>query len=197
MNKVEKEFKRKDEELKQLRKDANRKVNLTYLLAGAYSQALDIATEAMDSATLELRYRDKKITNEIKQLTKRLSHLIEDLQEDSVLVLPEDESLTHENTIHMMFALFMAIVESAGIDKYSDLRVYNMYNIVSKYPRRVNFKFHELKECIAFNFVRDKIDNDETLSMDSNGDIYIDGKKLMTYESRDQSHSSEVSREEA
>lgn len=172
-------LKKKQESLEHLRKDANRKVNLTYLLAGAYFQSLEMANEAMDAAVLELRHSDKKITNEIRQLTKRLIYLIDQLQNGSVLELSDSEALTHENTIHMFFALFMGIIEAAGIDKYSDLRVYQMYNMISKYPKRVNFKFLQTKEHMAFNFVKERIANDQNISEDSEGNILVteNGKK--------------------
>lgn len=155
------------------RKDANRKVNLTYLIAGAYVQALEIANQAMDWSSLELVHRDKKLTKEIQQISKRLMYLIEELQKGSVLCMGEDDTLVHEDTLHRFFALFMAIVDRAGIDKFSDLRLLNMYNIITSYKSNVKFNFMDLKEKIAFQYLRDKIDKDPNIDMDNRGNIYV------------------------
>ena len=171
MGKAVEEF--KAEQLALARKDANRKVNLTYLVAGAYVQSLEIANKAMDWSSLELVQRDKKLTKEIAQLSKRLMYLIDELQKGSVLCMGEEDTIVHEDTLHMFFALFMAIVDRAGIDEFSDLRLLNMYNIITSYKSRVKFNFMEVKEKIAFEYLRDKIIKDPTMAIDYQGDIYV------------------------
>lgn len=167
------------EKLAKARLDANRKVNLAYLTAGAYYQALEIANKAMDATGLELVYRDKKLVREIQQLSKRLMFLIDELQKGSVLCLPENESMVHEDTIHMFFALFMAIVDRSGLDKHCDLRMYNLYKVICSYKSLVGFNFFDTKETIAFNYVKDHMANNPDITEDSEGNILvkIDGKK--------------------
>lgn len=163
----------KAQQLDAARKDANRKVNLTYLIAGAYVQALEITNQAMDWSSLELVFRDKKLTKEIQQLSKRLMYLIDELQKGSVLCMEEDDTLVHEDTLHMFFALFMAIVDRAGIDEFSDLRLLNMYNIITSYKSNVKFNFMKLKEKIAFQYLHDKIAKDPSMEIDYQGNIYV------------------------
>lgn len=154
MDKVIEEIKAR--RLSLARRDANRKVNLTYLIAGAYVQALEIANKAMDWSNLELVKRDKKLTKEISKLSRRLLYLIDELQKGSVLCMSEEDSLVHEDTLHMFFALFMAIIDRAGTDEFSDLRLLNMYNIITKYESLVKFDFLDIKDKIAFSYLREK-----------------------------------------
>lgn len=171
MNKIIEDFKAR--QLEAARKDANRKVNLTYLVAGSYVQALEMANKAMDWSSLELVARDRKITKEIRQLSKRLMYLIDELQRGSILRMENEDTLVYEDTLHMFFALFMAIVDRAGIDEFSNLRLLNMYNIITSYKSNVKFNFMELKEKMAFQYLRDKIANDPNMDIDDNGNIYV------------------------
>ena len=163
----------------EFRADANRKVNLTYLIAGAYVQALEMTEKAMDFSNLELVQRDKQLVKRIQQMSKGIIKLIEDLQEGSVLQMSAEDTLVHENTLHMFFALFMTIVSRAGIDKYSDLRLYNLYNIITSYPALVDFKFFQSKDHMAFAILRDQIAKDPNMTEASQGNILVtvDGKK--------------------
>lgn len=167
------------EELDHARAEANRKVNLTYLVAGAYVQSLEITNDALDWAGLELIHKDKQLVKQIKQASEKLIWLIEKLQENSVLPMDEEDNLVHENTLHMFFATFMAIVESAGTDKYSDLRLYNLYNVIRRYPKKINFNFFKMKDNIAFDHIRQKISIDPNVMEDSEGNILVteNGKK--------------------
>lgn len=155
------------------RRDANRKVNLTYLIAGAYVQALEIANKAMDWSNLELVKRDKKLTKEISKLSRRLLYLIDELQKGSVPCMSEEDSLVHEDTLHMFFALFMVIIDRAGTDEFSDLRLLNMYNIITKYESLVKFDFLDIKDKIAFSYLREKIEKDPTMKIDDQGNILV------------------------
>lgn len=171
MDKVIEEIKAR--RLSLARRDANRKVNLTYLIAGAYVQALEIANKAMDWSNLELVKRDKKLTKEISKLSRRLLYLIDELQKGSVLCMSEEDSLVHEDTLHMFFALFMAIIDRAGTDEFSDLRLLNMYNIITKYESLVKFDFLDIKDKIAFSYLREKIEKDPTMKIDDQGNILV------------------------
>lgn len=171
MDKVIEEIKAR--RLSLARRDANRKVNLTYLIAGAYVQALEIANKAMDWSNLELVKRDKKLTKEISKLSRRLLYLIDELQKGSVLCMSEEDSLVHEDTLHMFFALFMVIIDRAGTDEFSDLRLLNMYNIITKYESLVKFDFLDIKDKIAFSYLREKIEKDPTMKIDDQGNILV------------------------
>lgn len=171
MDKVIEEIKAR--RLSLVRRDANRKVNLTYLIAGAYVQALEIANKAMDWSNLELVKRDKKLTKEISKLSRRLLYLIDELQKGSVLCMSEEDSLVHEDTLHMFFALFMVIIDRAGTDEFSDLRLLNMYNIITKYESLVKFDFLDIKDKIAFSYLREKIEKDPTMKIDDQGNILV------------------------
>lgn len=171
MDKVIEEIKAR--RLSLARRDANRKVNLTYLIAGAYVQALEIANKAMDWSNLELVKRDKKLTKEISKLSRRLLYLIDELQKGSVLCMSEEDSLVHEDTLHMFFALFMTIIDRAGTDEFSDLRLLNMYNIITKYESLVKFDFLDIKDKIAFSYLREKIEKDPTMKIDDQGNILV------------------------
>lgn len=171
MDKVIEEIKAR--RLSLARRDANRKVNLTYLIAGAYVQALEIANKAMDWSNLELVKRDKKLTKEISKLSRRLMYLIDELQKGSVLCMSEEDSLVHEDTLHMFFALFMTIIDRAGTDEFSDLRLLNMYNIITKYESLVKFDFLDIKDKIAFSYLREKIEKDTTMKIDDQGNILV------------------------
>lgn len=171
MDKVIEEIKAR--RLSLARRDANRKVNLTYLIAGAYVQALEIANKAMDWSNLELVKRDKKLTKEISKLSRRLLYLIDELQKGSVLCMSEEDSLVHEDTLHMFFALFMTIIDRAGTDEFSDLRLLNMYNIITKYESLVKFDFLDIKDKIAFSYLKEKIEKDPTMKIDDQGNILV------------------------
>lgn len=162
----------KEVNLEKLRKDANRKVNLLYLIAGAYEQALELVDKALEVSKLDLVHRDKQLVKEINRCSKKLRYLINTLQDGSVLKLNNDDQLVHEDTLHIFFALFMAIVDRAGTDEYSTYRLYHLYNQISKYPSRIKFDFLSQKENTAFEYLKNTIKDNPNLGINSSGEIF-------------------------
>ena len=90
------------------------------------------------------------------------------------------ESSLFEDSIHMYFALFMAMIDRSGLDELSDKRLYNLYNKITQFKPLINFNFGYMKEEIAFNQVLKEIRESSNLEITSEGDIYLiseDGTK--------------------
>lgn len=153
--------------------DVNRKVNLLYILAGVYDQALEIVQKSLEDSNLDLRGNDKKTLDTISKLTNKLRIQIDKLQRHSVLKLAEDEAIAHEDTIHMFFSVFMAMITRAGVDEFSAHRIYNIYNAINRYKPLLYFKGLDVKDKIAFSSVREDIDKNPAIRIDDQGNILI------------------------
>ena len=158
---------------KKTRVDANRMVNISYLIAGAYAQSLEDMSLLLNWADLDLRYNDKFLINQLSKLTKQLLHLIDKLQMESVLTMGGEDQAIHEDTYHRFYAIFMAIIDRAGFDSLADLRLLSIYNNITRYKSLVNIPLMETKDRNAWWSLRDKIAKDPDLKEDGQGNIFI------------------------
>jgi len=159
---------------------ANRKLNLAYILAGAAAQGFEQAEKAMDWASLDLVQSNKQIVKEIRRTLNKLIWLVEELNKKSVLTMNGLDSSKFEDTIHIYFALFMQIVDKAGLDEVSLYRLYNLYHLMDKYKGLMNFPFKDVKEDMAFREILEFAKRSKFLHVDQQGNIMLvheDGKK--------------------
>ena len=169
-----------DEVILKNRVEANRKLNLAYILAGTAAQSFEIAEKALDWNDLRLIQSNKQLVNEIRRSLRKLIWLIEELHKKSVLTMELKESSLFEDSIHMYFALFMAMIDRSGLDELSNKRLYNLYNKVTQFKPLINFSFGYMKEGVAFNHVLKEIKESSNLEITPEGDIYLiseDGTK--------------------
>lgn len=169
-----------DEVILKNKVEANRKLNLAYILAGTAAQSFEIAEKALDWNDLQLIQSNKQLVNEVRRSLRKLIWLIEELHKKSVLTMELKESSLFEDSIHMYFALFMAMIDRSGLDELSDKRLYNLYNKITQFKPLINFNFGYMKEEIAFNHVLKEIRESSNLEITSEGDICLiseDGTK--------------------
>ena len=148
-----------DEVILKNRVEANRKLNLAYILAGTAAQSFEIAEKALDWNDLQLIQSNKQLVNEVRRSLRKLIWLIEELHKKSVLTMELKES---------------------SLDELSDKRLYNLYNKITQFKPLINFNFGYMKEGIAFNHVLKEIRESSNLEITSEGDIYLiseDGTK--------------------
>ena len=162
-----------DEVIVKKRIEANRKLNLAYILAGAAAQAFEIAEKDLDWNDLHLIQSNKQLVNEIRRALRKLIWLMEELHKKSVLTMKLKESSLFEDSTHMYFALFMAMVDRSGLDELSNKRLYNLYNKITQFKPLINFSFSYMKEGVAFNHVLKEIKESSNLEITHEGDIYF------------------------
>lgn len=152
---------------------ANRKLNLAYILAGAAAQGFEQAEKAMEWASLDLVQSNKQIVKEIKRTLNKLIWLVEELNRKSVLTMDEIDSSKFEDTLHIYFALFMQIIDKAGLDELSLYRLYNIYNLLDKYKGMMNYPFKGVKEDMAFRGILEVAKNSKSFHVDQQGNIML------------------------
>ena len=65
-----------DEVILKNRVEANRKLNLAYILAGTAAQSFEIAEKALDWNDLQLIQSNKQLVNEVRRSLRKLIWLI-------------------------------------------------------------------------------------------------------------------------
>lgn len=126
----------------------NRRVNVLYLLLGAVDYAIDDLNEQLMINKLELFHNDKVLLKNIISTSKSLQNGIHKLQENSVYqsqTMGEEDKAVYEDSAYRLYSIILAIIDRAGNDDLSDLRLYSLTKFI--------LGFKSLLEMPKLNFI--------------------------------------------
>ena len=130
-----------------LKKEADKVINVTYMLSGVLEQSFQEMDEILD------------------RLHKRLHHIkflnsnIESLRTHSLSKMDEETVECFDDTTLRFYVIFMKLLEVAGIDYLGDLRLYSLYNMLDKYQSLTSYPKLDSRAKIAFLQVKRDIES--------------------------------------
>lgn len=116
-----------------LKKEADKVINVTYMLSGVLEQSFQEMDEILDRLHKRLHHEDRRLINSIRKHIKFLNSNIESLRTHSLSKMDEETVECFDDTILRFYVIFMKLLEVAGIDYLCDLRLYSLYNLLDKY----------------------------------------------------------------
>lgn len=118
--------------------DANWRLHLAYLMADIISSHFKYIEEDMEFLDKELRQTDRYHVRQILRLMKSIQFHAEALYKQSILTGGEKESYIYESWSLIFQSLFLKICAVTGTDNNSNIRLYNLYQKLDKYPKLIN-----------------------------------------------------------
>ena len=106
-----------------LKKEADKVINVTYMLSGVLEQSLQEMDEILDRLHKRLHYEDRRLINSIRKYIKFLNSNIESLRTHSLSKMDEETVECFDDTTLRFYVIFMKLLEVAGIDYLCDLRL--------------------------------------------------------------------------
>lgn len=132
------------------KREANRVINVTYMLSGVLEQSFQSMDEALDRAKKRLKHEDRRLVNEIRRNIKYLRSNIEILRSISVGNLDEETIECYDDTTLRFYVIFMRLLEIAGIDNLCDLRLYTLNEKLKGYKGLVIYPDLDYQSKLAF-----------------------------------------------
>lgn len=145
-----------------LKREANKVINVTYMLSGVLEQSFQEMDEILDRLHKRLHHEDRRLINSIRKYIKFLNSNIESLRTHSLSKLSKMDEETVEcfdDTTLRFYVIFMKLLEVAGIDYLCDLRLYSLYNLLDKYQSLTSYPKLDSRAKIAFLQVKRDIEN--------------------------------------
>lgn len=140
-----------------LKKEADKVINVTYMLSGVLEQSFQEMDEILDRLHKRLHHEDRRLINSIRKHIKSLNSNIELLRIHSLSKMDEETVECFDDTTLRFF--FMKLLEVAGIDYLCDLRLYSLYNLLDKYQSLTSYPKLDSRANIAFLQVKRDIEN--------------------------------------
>lgn len=147
--------------LKKLKKEADKVINVTYMLSGVLEQSFQEMDEILDRLYKRLHHEDRRLINSIRKYIKFLNSNIESFRTHSLSNSKMDEETVEcfDDTILRFYVIFMKLLEVAGIDHLCDLRLYSLYNLLDKYQSLTSYPKLDSRAKIAFLQVKRDIES--------------------------------------
>lgn len=145
-----------------LKKEADRVINVTYMLSGVLEQSFQEMDEILDRLHKRLYHEDRRLINSIRKHIKFLNSNIESLRIHSLSKMDEETVECFDDTTLRFYVIFMKLLEVAGIDYLCDLRLYSLYNLLDmldKYQSPTSYPKLDYRANIAFLQVKRDIEN--------------------------------------
>ena len=118
--------------------DANWRLHLAYLMADIISSHFKYIEEDMEFLDKELRHSDRYHLRQILRLMKSVQFHAEALYKQSIFTGGAKESYIYESWSLIFQALFLKICSVTGTDGDSNIRLYNLYQKLDKYPKIID-----------------------------------------------------------
>lgn len=109
-----------------LKKEADKVINVTYMLSGVLEQSFQERDEILDRLHKRLHHEDRRLINSIRKHIKFLNSNIESLRTHSLSKMDEETVECFDDTTLRFYVIFMKLLEVAGIDYLCDLRLYSL-----------------------------------------------------------------------
>ena len=135
----------------------NRQVNLTYILCGCLESSFEDMSKYLEDNSQGLRFNNKRLFNELIQLSKRFRYLVNELQKNSVLTLSDNTIYSHDVSIDIFYSLMMKFVMLTGVDNKYDFRAYSIWRILDSYKSQVEFPKQPIRDHMAWNYIEKMI----------------------------------------
>lgn len=147
-----------------LKKEADKVINVTYMLSGVLEQSFQEMDEILDRLHKRLHHEDRRLINSIRKHIKFLNSNIESLRTHSLSKMDEETVECFDDTTLRFYVIFMKLLEVAGIDYLCDLRLYSLYNLLDsvrldKYQSLTSYPKLDSRAKIAFLQVKRDIEN--------------------------------------
>lgn len=143
-----------------LKKDADKVINVTYMLSGVLEQSFQEMDEILDRLHKRLHHEDRRLINSIRKHIKFLNSNIESLYHCHSLSKMDEETVEcFDDTTLRFYVIFMKLLEVAGIDYLCDLRLYSIYNLLDKYQSLTSYPKLDSRAKIAFLQVKRDIES--------------------------------------
>lgn len=139
-----------------LKKEADKVINVTYMLSGVLEQSFQEMDEILDRLHKRLHHEDRRLINSIRKHIKFLNSNIESLRTHSLSKMDEETVECFDDTT---LVIFMKLLEVAGIDYLCDLRLYSLYNLLDKYQSLTSYPKLDSRAKIAFLQVKRDIES--------------------------------------
>ena len=164
-----------------LKKEANRQVTLTYMIAGCLGYSIENMFKFLERFNMVLAGKDKYIFNQLRPALKRVQFLLQDLENESLKVMSQDDTgedlLSYEDAVHIYWYMFLLMVDRGGTDGKYDLRLKALCDKLERYKSLLHLPGMETARFMAFNQVDKAIDEGKYTTDDY--------KHLLEYESQD------------
>lgn len=108
-----------------LKKEADKVINVTYMLSGVLEQSFQEMDEILDRLHKRLHHEDRRLINSIRKHIRFLNSNIESLRTHSLSKMDEETVECFDDTTLRFYVIFMKLLEVAGIDYLCDLRIYD------------------------------------------------------------------------
>lgn len=142
-----------------LKKEADKVINVTYMLSGVLEQSFQEMDEILDRVHKRLYHEDRRLINSIRKHIKFLNSNIESLRTHSLSKMDEETVECFDDTTLRFYVIFMKLLEVAGIDYLCDLRLYSLYNLLDKYQSLASYPKLDSRAKIAFLQVKRDIES--------------------------------------
>lgn len=146
-----------------LKKEADKVINVTYMLSGVLEQSFQEMDEILDRLHKRLHHEDRRLINSIRKHIKFLNSNIESLRTHSLSKflrwMKKETVECFDDTTLRFYVIFMKLLEVAGIDYLCDLRLYSLYNLLDKYQSLTSYPKLDSRAKIAFLQVKRDIEN--------------------------------------
>lgn len=136
---------------------ANRSINVAYILAGCLAQACEDMEEYLTKIYSDLQYENKRKVGEILKESKRLSKLVEQLEEMSILKCDDNSVYQHDCAKDHYYAILLRAIQLIGADHLSEVRSLYIYNYLKNFQDLIKMPKMALREHMAFYGVRRRI----------------------------------------
>ena len=110
-----------------LKKEADKVINVTYMLSGVLEQSFQEMDEILDRLHKRLHHEDRRLINSIRKHIRFLNSNIESLRTHSLSKMDEETVECFDDTTLRFYVIFMKLLEVAGIDYLCDLRLYFLF----------------------------------------------------------------------
>lgn len=137
-----------------LKKEADKVINVTYMLSGVLEQSFQEMDEILDRLHKRLHHEDRRLINSIRKHIKFLNSNIESLRTHSLSKMDEETVECFDDTTLRFYVILVA-----GIDYLCDLRLYSLYNLLDKYQSLTSYPKLDSRAKIAFLQVKRDIEN--------------------------------------
>lgn len=137
-----------------LKKEADKVINVTYMLSGVLEQSFQEMDEILDRLHKRLHHEDRRLINSIRKHIKFLNSNIESLRTHSLSKMDEETVECFDDTT---LRFYVILLEVAGIDYLCDLRLYS--NLLDKYQSLTSYPKLDSRAKIAFLQVKRDIEN--------------------------------------
>lgn len=145
------------EELKashqELIESGNRQVNLTYILCGCLESSFEDMNKYLEMNSQGLRFNNKRLFNELVQLSKRFRYLVDELQKNSILTLSDNTIYSHDISIDIYYSMMMKFTMLTGVDNKYDFRAYSIWRLLNGYQDQIKFHKQQIRDHMAWSYI--------------------------------------------